>query len=104
MPADTVMTAMVVNHMYGIPTVQLFPLASVNQARLEHGATLADAKAFVLDTSCLECGYAGCEIRECVSCGDSGCACLVTEGVHGSELFCPDCAQVCGCNGCNDYR
>lgn len=97
MPADTVMTAMVVNRMNGRPDVQLFPLGDVNQARLEHGPTLADAKVFVLYTCCVECGVSQDELRECADCGVQACNCEVMEDPHVTDLFwCSGCQRVCG--------
>lgn len=65
-------------------------------------ATLADAKAFVLDTACAECGWEACSTTRCDGCGVYGCRCLVAEPVHGGGMFCPDCTPECFGRCCTD--
>jgi hypothetical protein len=67
-----------------------FPMTSVEQAREEFGATLADAKAFVLEASCTECGVEACSTQPCESCGAPTCGCL-TGPHHDGMWFCEDC-------------
>lgn len=86
--------------------LHLVPLTSVDFAREEFGASLADARAFVLTTCCTECGMdadaATSPLRECYGCGIQACDCLVSEDAHGGDaVFCNDCRLVCGGYCCN---
>lgn len=77
-----------------------YDLVSVAEAREEFGATLEDAREFVGNTTCQECGLAACELVECYGCEVKACGCLVREGDHDDHTWCDDCAPVCGGDCC----
>lgn len=85
--------------------LHLVPLTSVDLAREEFGATLADAEAFVLTTCCTECGMdaEATQLRECRDCEAPGCDCVLFEDPHSPGVFwCSGCMQVCGGYCCNE--
>ena len=81
-----------------------FPMRTPAEAREEFGATLADAKAFVLETTCTECATEACSTTSCGDCGAPTCACH-TDPHDDDRWFCADC-QPPACLGrcCDDDR
>jgi len=79
-----------------------YDLVSVAEAREEFGATLEDARSFVGNSTCQECGLAACELRECFECETKGCACLIREGDHDDHYWCADCTRPCYGRCCTD--
>lgn len=78
----------------GLVGLTTLPMTSVELAREEFGASLADAQAFVLNTCCTGCGQSAEEAKECRSCGVQLCDCaLFTE--HDNEQACTDCYRPC---------
>lgn len=98
-------TALVVmSHAVG-PTLRFYPLRSVEENRAEFGDMLSDARDFVAETCCTECGMASeeADLRECRECGDTGCRCTVVEDDHAQDTFyCLSCGVPCGCRECFD--
>lgn len=78
----------------GLTFLTTLPMTSVELAREEFGATLADAQAFVEATCCTGCGQAAEDAQECAGCDTRLCACaLVTQ--HDDSLACADCDRPC---------
>lgn len=78
------------------------PIRSVEFARAEFGATLADARAFVLAVDCNECGTAASSTEPCVGCGVPTCSCNADP--HDDTLWlCTECTPrvACGCRDCD---
>ena len=100
----TATTAMVVHHWAARHELLIVPMTTPTKARVELGPALADAKAFVLETCCTECGVEACSTTPCTSCATPTCGCLPDP--HGTEhWFCADC-QPPACFGpcCHDDR
>src|SRR4051812_32806147 len=86
--------------------LRTYPMGTVADARAEHGRTLADARAFVLDVACTECGTEAHLTQPCADCGVPTCGC--NPHSHREDLwFCPGCTrQACQCRECqpdDDY-
>lgn len=101
------MTAQVIPLWYGGVQTIFRPMTSVDFAREEFGATLAEAQAFVLETCCTVCGMSNDEVnvtdRACRGCGIAACDCLVSEDGHSDDVFwCNGCRPACGGYCCND--
>lgn len=87
--------------------LHFFSIASVASAREEFGPTLEDARAFVAETACNECGVEQSAVKStvveriCHDCGTQGCDCVLTEDPHWGDLYwCEDCNPRCGCGYC----
>lgn len=98
--------AMTVSNFRSGVRLHIFPMTSVNAARAEFGATLADARDFVMGTTCNECGVeksaALVTDRACHGCSKQGCDCVLTEDPHERDTFwCEDCQPMCLCTACD---